>query len=242
VNQTKKVNTMNTQSKKSITVAITRRRAGFSLIELMTVTAIIAILAAVTFPGIQGAIRAAQMNAAMQNAKQISTGLRSWAGDYDGMFPGTVDVLTEEEFTNSNEVFRTLIPDYIDTERVFPVPGSAWGGRADGRIDDESDRLKAGENHWAYIAGLTTASRSDWPLIVDGTDGGGGYTREAGTKGGTWEGRKAIVIRVGGSAEAVPLMGDDDARYLPRYGYPEENALEVGAYMGEIVRLLDPEG
>lgn len=215
---------------------------GFTLIELMTVTTIIAILSAVAFPGIKAAIRMAQMNAAMQNAKQISTCLRAYATDFDGIFPGTVDLVTEEEYSNSNEVFRMLVPEYIDSERSFAVPGSAWGGRADGRIDDESDRLRGGENHWAYIAGLTSASRSDWPLIVDGTDGEGGYTTEPGRKGGTWEGRKAIVVRVGGNAEAVKLMGEDDARYLPRYGYPEENALEVGAYMGELAKLLDPEG
>lgn len=222
--------------------AVHRSAAAFTLMELMAVTAIIAILAAVAMPGLQAAIRAAQMNAAMQNAKQLGMGLRAWANDFDGMFPGTVHPVTEEEFSNSNEVFRLLIVDYIDTERIFSVGASAWGPRADGRIEEESDRLRAGENHWAYIAGLTTASRSDWPLVVDGTDGSGKYNRKPGTKGGTWEGRKGIVVRIGGSAEAVPLKGDDDARFLPRVGYDEENALEVGAYMGDLARLLDPEG
>jgi len=215
---------------------------AFTLIELMTVIAIIAALAAVAGPGFAAAIRAAKMNAAMQNAKQISTGLRSFASDYDGMFPGTVDIVTEETYSNSNEVFRALIPEYIDTERVFAVPASAWGRRADGRLDDVADRLKPGENHWAYIAGLTTSSRSDWPLIVDGSDGSGKYTSQPGVKGGCWEGSKGIVIRVGGSAETVPLRGDKKSRYLPRYGYPEENALDVGVYMGDIATFLDPAG
>jgi prepilin-type N-terminal cleavage/methylation domain-containing protein len=215
---------------------------AFTLIELLTVTAIIAILSAATFPGIKGAMRSSQMNAATQNAKQVATGLRTYAADYDGVYPGTIDPDTEEEFTNSNEVFRLLIPEYLDTERIFTVPGSAWAEKADGRFDEVADRLTAGENHWAYIAGLTTTSRSDWPLVVDGTNGSGTYTSEAGTKGGTWEGRKTIVVRVGGSAEAVRLMGDETSRYLPRYGYPEENALEVNAYMGDGAALLDPEG
>ncbi len=215
---------------------------GFTLMELMTVTAIIAILSAVSFPGIKGAMRTAQMNAAVQNAKQVSTGLRNFANDFDGAFPGTVDPVTEEEYTTSNDVFRLLLPEYLDTERVFAVPGSAWGARADGRIDEEIERLEPGENHWAYIAGLTMSSRSDWPLIVDGTDGSGSYTDDPGAKGGTWEGRKAIVVRVGGSAESVRLIGEGSQRILPRYGYPEENALEVNAYMGELAALLDPAG
>ncbi len=216
--------------------------AGFTLVELLTVTAIIAILAAVMTPGVTAALRTAQMNAAMQNAKQLGNGLRAYAADWDGLFPSTVDFVTEEEYANSNEVFRTLVPDYIDTERIFSVPGSAWGPKADGRIEEQGDRLQAGENHWAYIAGLNSSSRSDWPLIVDGTNGSGGYLRQSGERGGCWEGRKAVVVRVGGSAEAVPLRGDDDDRYLPRYGYPEENALDVESYMGDLATLLDPEG
>jgi len=217
-----------------------RTSRAFTLIELLTVTAIIAVLSAAIFPGVRASMRNAQMNAAMQNARQVATGLRNYAGDFEGLFPGAFDLETEEGFSDSNEVFRRLIPEYIDSERVFAVAGSAWGSLADGRIDEESERLEPGENHWAYIAGLTTTSRSDWPLIVDGTDGSGGYTTVQTEKGGLWEGGKAIVVRIGGSAETVKLRGEEDARYLPRYGYPEENALEVEAYMGETAKLFDP--
>ena len=223
-----------------IQLRLSSSNRAFTLIELLTVITIISILSAAAFPGIKGAMRTAQMNAAMQNARQVATGLRNYAGDFEGIFPGSVDLETEEEFSDSNAVFRRLIPEYIDSERVFAVAGSAWGPQADGRIDEESERLKPGENHWAYIAGLTTTSRSDWPLIVDGTDGSGGYTKLQTEKGGLWEGGKAIVVRVGGSAETVRLRGEEDARYLPRYGYPEENALEIEAYMGDTPKLLDP--
>lgn len=217
-----------------------RRTRAFTLIELLTVTAIIAVLSAAIFPGVKASMRNAQMNAAMQNARQISVSLRNYAADFEGMFPAAFDLKTEEEYSNSNEVFRNLFPQYIDTERVFAVAGSAWGGRADGRIDDENEILEPGENHWAYIAGLTDTSRSDWPLLVDGSNGEGGYGSVKTEKGGLWEGGKAIVVRVGGSAETVRLEGDDGDRYLPRYGYPEDNALDLEAYMGDGPKFLDP--
>ena len=107
---------------------------AFTLIELLTVTAIIAVLSAAIFPGVKASMRNAQMNAAMQNARQVAMALRNYAGDFEGMFPGVIDSETEGEFSNSNEVFRTLFIDYIDSERVFAVAGSAWGPQADGRI------------------------------------------------------------------------------------------------------------
>lgn len=218
-----------------------RRRDGFTLVELLTVIAIIAILAGVAMPGMQAAIRAAQMNQAMQNARQIFLGLRTSAEDMDGLFPGAANV-EGEDYSNSNEVFRTLIPDYLDSEKVFAVSRSAWGPLADGKIADPSDRLRAGENHFAYIAGLNTTSRSEWPIVVDGTNGSGSYVREQGQRGGCWDGKKAVVARIGGSVQTVLLMGDDENRFIPYIENPDQNALSVGSYMPEGARLLDPEG
>lgn len=215
-----------------------RHRDAFSLIELMTVVSIMAVLSAIALPGIKMAMLNAQQAAAVTDARSIALGLRTYSQDNEGAFPS----IDEEgnEFTSSNEAFRQLIPEYIDSERVFDVKRSAWGPMADGRIDDPEDRLRPGENHFAYVAGLFDTSRSDWPLVADGTNGSGSYSKNLGEKGGCWEGRKGIVVTVGGSASAVRMRGNDE-RYIPRYGYPDENALEVDGYMGEGARLLDPE-
>lgn len=216
----------------------TRRNSGFSLIELMTVVSIMAILTTVAVPTLRTAMTNAQMVKATSNARSIVVGLRAYASDHDGLFPA-FDEKNEEEFADSNEAFRTLVPAYIDSEKIFALGRSAWGKKVDNRFDEPEDCLQAGENHYAYIMGLTDTSRTDYPLVVDGTDGKGTYTSDAGKKGGCWEGRKAIVACVGGSASAVTLMGDSEERYVPREGYPEENALDV-EYMGENVTLLDP--
>lgn len=214
--------------------------AAFTLIELMTVVSIMAVLTTIAFPGIKLAMINAQMARSTADARSIAIGLRSWAADNQGAFP-VGETFEGEEILSSNDAFRDLVPYYIDTEAVFTVGRSNYGKTADNRIEEVDEILEPGENHFAYIAGLTDTSRSNWPLIVDGTNGSGMYVTEPGEKGGCWEGRKAIVAYVGGSAAAVRLRGPRNGeRFIPREGYPEENALDV-EYMGEDVELLEPD-
>lgn len=215
------------------------RREAFTLLELLIVITIIAILSAIVVPVANSVVGMARRAAAGSNARQIALGLRTYAIDHGGRFPagGSNE---KGALRNANDAFRLII-DYVDRdERLFAVPGSAWGPAADGRCDTPEETLAAGENHFAYIAGLTSDSRGTWPLVVDGTDGSGGYTVVRGQRGGVWQGRYAVVARVDGGAEAVPLRGSGDRRYLPRHGDPERNALDVADYMGPAARLLDP--
>jgi prepilin-type N-terminal cleavage/methylation domain-containing protein len=58
----------------------THNRKGFTLIELLTVIAIIGILAAVLFPGVQGVMRSAKKNSALNKLRSIGQGYMNWAG------------------------------------------------------------------------------------------------------------------------------------------------------------------
>ena len=51
-----------------------RSRKGFTLIELLTVIAIIGVLAAVLFPGVQGVMRSAKKNRALNKLRSIGQG------------------------------------------------------------------------------------------------------------------------------------------------------------------------
>ncbi|MHB0935632.1 MAG: type II secretion system protein [Armatimonadota bacterium] len=64
-----------------------RSRAGFTLIELMVVVAIMAILAAILFPTFSSARRKARQTQCLSNQKQIATAIIIYAHDRD-IFPG----------------------------------------------------------------------------------------------------------------------------------------------------------
>jgi prepilin-type N-terminal cleavage/methylation domain-containing protein len=58
---------------------VSRTRKGFTLIELLTVIAIIGVLAAVLFPGVQGVMRSAKKNSALNKLRSIGQGYMNWA-------------------------------------------------------------------------------------------------------------------------------------------------------------------
>jgi prepilin-type N-terminal cleavage/methylation domain-containing protein len=58
---------------------VSRQRKGFTLIELLTVIAIIGVLAAVLFPGVQGVMRSAKKNSALNKLRSIGQGYMNWA-------------------------------------------------------------------------------------------------------------------------------------------------------------------
>jgi prepilin-type N-terminal cleavage/methylation domain-containing protein len=208
--------------------------AAFTLMELLVVIAIIALLVGIAGPGLQMAMITARASAAAGNARQIAIALRGYAQDNDGAFPDS------KGMTNSNEAFRELFPAYMQVELNFVVPSSPVGKKADNKIEPEARVLERGENHWAYVAGLSDSSHPLWPLIVDHTDGSGYYGTSETKPGGTWRGGKAIVIRCDGGAVAMKLGGTGSKRFIPRHDDDRKNALQVREYMGDTPRLLEP--
>jgi prepilin-type N-terminal cleavage/methylation domain-containing protein len=218
---------------------ISRHSAAFTLIELLVVISIIAILAGIATPVFAAVMINGRQAAALASAKQIALALRVYASDHDGAYPATRNTYDEEILT-ANDAFRSLFPAYLDNEKVFTVGGSKAGATADNRMDEPAQMLTRGENHWAYVEGLNTSSNSNWPLLVDHTDGSGTFGKQEGELGGTWKGTKAIVVRTDGSGAIEPLLGGGDKRYLPRFNDKSKNALQLADYMGESVRLLEP--
>ncbi|MGB8167843.1 MAG: type II secretion system protein [Chthoniobacteraceae bacterium] len=212
--------------------------AAFTLIELLVVISIIALLAGIAAPVYSSVLLQGKMTAAMNKAKQIGIALQVYANDNGGAYPAGKNQY-DETINTANDAFRSLIPAYVDTESIFTVPGSKVGPTADNRISTPAQILERGENHWAYMAGLSSTSKSSAPLVVDHTDGSGSYSAKESTVGGTWKGTKAIVVHVDASATIDRLLGTGDKRYLPRFDEKTANALNPD-YLGDSVKLLEP--
>ncbi len=65
--------------------------AGFTVIELLIVVAIIAILAGLLFPVFARAKRSAKQTVCLSNMNQIGSAIVLYEGDYDDVFPFAVD-------------------------------------------------------------------------------------------------------------------------------------------------------
>lgn len=64
-----------------------RAPAGFTMVELLTVIAILALLAALILPCIAVASQAGRRTACLSNLRQVGLGIQSYAGDFDGRIP-----------------------------------------------------------------------------------------------------------------------------------------------------------
>ncbi len=109
------------------------------------------------------------------------------------------------------------------------------------------ETLEPGENVYGYVMGLTIGDNPSTPLVMDGTDGTGHYQSDRRKRGGVWEGKKAVVIRLDNSGTLENLAGPDDARFIPGRAEstpgptcsPPPTSWPV-PHFGRDVTLLDP--
>ena len=73
---------------------VSRKRSGFTLIELMIVIAIIAILAAILVPNFVRARGQGHLTACKSNLKNIGTACEMYATDNAGRYPANLSALT----------------------------------------------------------------------------------------------------------------------------------------------------
>ena len=193
---------------------------AFTLIELLVVITIIAILASFALPAYTAVQERAQQTKDLSNSKQITLALKQFAADNNGSFPakaaaaGEYSAAASTAPADANSAFYWLFPNYLQSEDIFVVNGSAWTPSSpDNKIDaagaGQTNTLKAGENSYAYILGLTDTSNPAFPLVADGFKTPVGsppaYDPSKAQKGGVWAARKAIVGLCDGSSQIMKV-------------------------------------
>ena len=88
----------------------TSKKAGFTLVEIMIVVAIIGLLAAIAIPNFVRARTTSQMNACINNLRQIDGAAQQWA-------------LETKQATNAQPAFSD-ISGYLKSSVVCPAGGA----------------------------------------------------------------------------------------------------------------------
>src|SRR5690349_4043043 len=79
------------ETQRSAPMQVSLRRNGFTLVELLTVIAIISVLAALLFPVFLTVRGKAREISCIANMHQVGLSLKMYTQDYDEMFPWAVD-------------------------------------------------------------------------------------------------------------------------------------------------------
>jgi len=199
----------------------TKNIKAFTLIELLIVVTIIAVLASIALPAFIGVKERGDQTKDLSNAKQIALGLKQFAIDNNGQYPSHPPAASYSAGAGlpatSNDALWWLFPvadqqGYIQSEQIFAVSGSAYTkSNPDNHLDAPGSvarqfTLAAGENAYAYVAGLTDTSNPTFPLLADGFSATvGTYDPIKSNLGGVWAAKKAIVAFCDGSGQIMKV-------------------------------------
>jgi prepilin-type N-terminal cleavage/methylation domain-containing protein len=224
------------------------RDRGFTLIELLVVISIIAILAGFALPVFTSAQKKGRIVNTLNNAKQISTALKMFAGDNDGSYP----IYSNPDDTStlvatSNAAMQLLMPKYTNSKAIFINKASAWCKQQGGAAANTSNQYQVlqSECDWAYVRGLSETADPRSPLLATAFKPGSiVYSKNTNDKGGVWAGTDAIVVFVDHSAKQISDLRDNgDTTELKRPDVPTSNLFRFDdQWVGRDAVVLEPIG
>lgn len=146
------------------------------MVELLTVIAIIAVLASMLLPALQRTRGQAKRSNCMNNLKQFSVAYQMFAQDHYGNFPAS----TGELYGSSGD--KDIYPDYIPEPSTFWCPEDP-NSKPTNITTAGADGTNSSEISYAFALGLKISYKVSDPIISDngcssatndnhGTDGG----------------------------------------------------------------------
>ena len=118
------------------------RTAGFTLIELIIVVAIISILAAILIPNFLHARAESASSACEGNLKQIATALAEYAVDHGGQYPPASAPVDVNLFGGAGNPYLSSVPnDPAGGSYYYVTPGNGICNSGD------AYKIRDGDNH-----------------------------------------------------------------------------------------------
>ncbi|WP_309383411.1 type II secretion system protein [Cerasicoccus frondis] len=206
-----------------------RKTFGFTLVELLTVVAIIGILSAILIPVVGRAMEGARRMAAMTNASSIANAHQSYLIDIGrGLSPG--DIQSVGDFAAKMAQYHYLEsaePFFISNDPLAPDPIPRSLAAKSGDTWEPTAQFTGVDAYSVDIAvGLVGHSAmSTTPFVWSrGLSTSGVWTEDA-----VWGDEEGFIIYGDGHCELVENLGDGDASILLHYSNrtPTNNVLEA---------------
>lgn len=129
---------------------------GYIMIAALPLIAILASLAVPAFTAVQ--MQGNQMKA-VNNAKQIVLGMKQYAVDNDGKYPGTLDVLFDEQILMDRRL--------LEFPAQMNVPGQGWEYLGAGHTDTDPGNLVILRSKKADRTKKVIVARNDGSVAVE---------------------------------------------------------------------------
>ena len=142
-----------------------RISGGFSLIELLTVIAIIAVLMGILFPVIASTRQRARRNACIANLAEIGTGLKMYRLDEGGYPPVLFRFVDEAKLPAQTAVTDGLFPNWVRRTDAFVCPNNPVLTRMPSR--NATTLIIPNGATWT-LSGAVTPTRLPAPEMRDG--------------------------------------------------------------------------